>query len=339
MRISLLLLILLLGPDSGHMSVVTRTFYVMGTTCTLSVMGKDRDLLLEQVELMVRTIEDAERELSTWRETSALSSLNTQSLGTSIALDASLCRLFKELFFWADETGGAFEPAVGILAEAYGIRTGGRPLSGAELENALIQSGMHGYKMDTADCQITRISDVKIDCGAFGKGEALRRLLSFGYREGIDSWLVNLGGQVAVHGKPPGAKGWDLDIAHPKFRNRPVYRLHLSSGSLATSGGSERDLQVLGQRIGHILDPRSGLPAAFDGSASVWHESALVADILSTALYVMGPDEGMDWAEKRNVAVCYLFGSGSEINASTSRAFRDRFGNPLSPGRAFLNSN
>jgi len=130
-------------------------------------------------------------------------------------------------------------------------------------------------------------------------------------------------------------KGWGIDIAHPKFRRRPAFQIHLDSGSLATSGGSERNLLVLGQRQSHILDPRSGLPAAFDGSVSVWHESALVADILSTALYVMGPDEGMEWAEKRNVAVCYLFESGSEIKANASRAFRNRFGYPLLHSNAY----
>ncbi len=319
----------MLWPASDPMPVVTRTVHVMGTACTLSVRGMDRSLLLEQLELMVRTIEDTERELSTWQETSTLSALNTQSLGVGLTADPSICRLFNELSYWADETGGAFEPAVGALTEAYGIRTGGKHPSNAELESARIQSGMHGYKKDATACRITRISDVKIDCGAFGKGEALERLRLARCREGTDSWLVNLGGQVAVYGKPPAAEEWSLDIAHPKFRNRPVFQIHLSSGSLATSGGSERDMLVLGQRQSHILDPRSGLPAAFDGSVSVWHESALVADILSTALYVMGPDEGMEWAEKRNVAVCYLFGTGSEIRANASRAFRDRFGDPL----------
>lgn len=338
MRLAVLLLILMLSPAPGHMPVVTRTVHVMGTNCTLSVVGKNRNLLIEQLEVMVRMIEDAERELSTWQETSTLSALNTQSIGVPLAADSSMCRLFKELFYWVDETGGAFEPAIGALTEAYGIRTGGRHPSNAELERARIQSGMYGYKMDATTCQITRISDVKIDCGAFGKGEALERLRLVRNGEGIDSWLVNLGGQVAVYGKPSAAEGWTLDIAHPKFRSKPAFQIHLTSGSLATSGGSERDLQILGQRQSHIVDPRSGLPAAFDGSVSVWHESALVADILSTALFVMGPDEGMEWAEKRNMAVCYLFGFGSDIRANASRAFRNRFGDPLLPGSGLLNS-
>jgi len=333
MRLLLLLLISMFWSFPNRAQSVTRTVHVMGTSCSLTVTGENRSPILAQLELLIRTLEDAERELSTWRDTSALSALNHQSLGVSFAADPSFCRLFKKLFYWVEETGGAFDPAIGALAEAYGIRTGGRHPSNIELKNARIQSRMEGYKMESAPCRITRISGVRIDCGAFGKGEALERLRSVGDQRGIDSWLVNLGGQVAVHGMPPVAGGWNVDIAHPKLRDRPFLGIRISSGSLATSGGSERDMLVEGRRQSHILDPRSSLPAEFDGSVSVWHQSALVADILSTALYVMGPDEGMKWSEARDLAVCYLFESGGDIEVRPSHAFRERFGEP-----AFLGS-
>ena len=63
---------------------------------------------------------------------------------------------------------------------------------------------------------------------------------------------------------------------------------------------------VSGRRIGHILDPGTGGAVAFPGSVTVWHRRALVADILSTALFVMGPDEGVEWAESRGIAACFL---------------------------------
>jgi FAD:protein FMN transferase len=126
-------------------------------------------------------------------------------------------------------------------------------------------------------------------------------------------------------GTPPGEDGWEVDIAHPERRDEPVLKMRLRSGSLSTSGGSERDLQVGSRRVSHILDPRSGRPVAFAGSVSVWHESALVADILSTALYVMGPNDGLDWAKIRSLAVCYLVVSGGKVEVSATPAFRDLF--------------
>ncbi|MFQ5741684.1 MAG: FAD:protein FMN transferase [Acidobacteriota bacterium] len=104
----------------------------------------------------------------------------------------------------------------------------------------------------------------------------------------------------------PRRRGWKVTLADPRYRHRPLLELSLTSGSLATSGGSEKDLVVDGSRLGHILDPRTGRPAPFTGSVTVWHERALMADILSTALYVMGPVKGLAWARKEGIAACYL---------------------------------
>jgi thiamine biosynthesis lipoprotein len=101
--------------------------------------------------------------------------------------------------------------------------------------------------------------------------------------------------------------------------------LTLTSGSLSTSSGSERDRWVRGTRVGHILDPHTGSPAPFRGSVSVWHESALVADVLSTALYVMGPRKGLSWAEARGIAAVFAMPRADgtlERRASTSFATR-----------------
>ena len=96
----------------------------------------------------------------------------------------------------------------------------------------------------------------------------------------------------------------------------------MTRGSLSTSAGSERDLVVNGERVGHVLDPRTGRPAAFDGSVSVWHERGMTADVLSTALYVMGPEEGLRWAEARDIAVCFLIPERGTLRVEMTRAFR-----------------
>jgi thiamine biosynthesis lipoprotein len=98
----------------------------------------------------------------------------------------------------------------------------------------------------------------------------------------------------------------------------------MASGSLSTSGGSERDRRVQGQRIGHIIDPRTGRPSTFDGSVVVWSERGLAADIISTALYVMGPDEGLRWAEPRRIAACFLVPRGNHVELRATRGWREK---------------
>jgi thiamine biosynthesis lipoprotein len=97
----------------------------------------------------------------------------------------------------------------------------------------------------------------------------------------------------------------------------------MRGGSLSTSGGSERDRFAAGRRISHHLDPRTGEPAAFIGSVSVWHPSAFVADVLSTALFVMGPEKGLSWAEARGLAACDLqMDAAGRVTPTMTAAFR-----------------
>ena len=303
---------------------VSREVYLMGTKCSLIVFSENRAKSLDQLEQFIRILEKAEKELSTWQEGSMLTALNHQPIGEPINAEPNLCNLISELKYWTNETGGAFDPGIGALIKAWGIRSAGRLPSELEIGDALAHSGMSRYVLEPQRCRITRTTDVVIDCGAFGKGEALDRIRSSD--SGNNSrWLVNLGGQVAVKGIPPGTDGWEIRLAHPGHRDKSVLNIFLTSGSLATSGGSERDLVISGSKISHLLDPRSGKPIHLAGSVSVWHESALIADILSTALYIMGADEGSRWAESRGLAACYLLDEQGSIKLKATRAFRVHF--------------
>lgn len=304
---------------------VLRKVYLMGTQGTLVTYSHSRQSGFEQLEAFLRILEETEQELSTWRTNSDLSRLNRQPLQTPFLANKSLCRLFSDLLFWQQETSSAFDPAIGSLLEVWGIREGGRWPSSEVLEAAREKAGMRYFKFNPSVCQIIREKEVILDAGAFGKGEALDRVLHYARQEGSTPWLIDLGGQVMVYGLPPEATSWKVDLAHPLKRDQPLLTLEMTSGSLSTSAGSERDLQVNGRRIGHILDPRTGYPAPFTGSVTVWHERALVADILSTALYVLGPEEGLPWAEARNLAACFFVTQDGEVSILPSEAFKRRF--------------
>ncbi len=299
----------------------SRQLYLMGTLCSLTAKGRDRTSELGRLERFVEVLEDAESELSTWRDDSPWSRFNVAPVGEAKSLSPAMCRLFTQLFQWSLETGGAFDPAIGPLIDAWDIRGGGRVPEADELKAALGRAGLAGIGFSAKRCTAFRRSDTWIDSGAFGKGEALDRIRE-SPAAGSGPWFIDLGGQVAASEVPAGELGWSVELADPKRRDRPVLTILLTGGSLATSGGSERDLNIGGTRVGHILDPRTGRPATFGGSVTVWHQSGLVADILSTALYVMGPEKGIPWAESREVAVLFLDTSEQEpavVSKASSR--------------------
>jgi len=305
---------------------VARRVYLMGTAATLATEAADRPAALRGLERLLASLESAEAELSTWREDSLLSTLNRQPIGKPWSAPDALCDLLGELGTWQRASGGAFDPAVGSLISVWGLDGVARLAPRDELRRARRLAGLRHLSVRTSPCRITRLRDVRLDAGAFGKGAALDRAAR---AAGPGRWIVDLGGQVAVGGSE--ARPWPIALAHPALRAQPALRLSLAAGSLATSGGSERDQRVGPTALGHILDPRSGRPLSRRGSASAWHASALVADVLSTALYVMGPERGIEWAEARAIAACFLepAGQGAGVAIRATSAFRERL--PASP--------
>src|SRR5262249_39770971 len=123
---------------------------------------------------------------------------------------------------------------------------------------------------------------------------------------GVVSGWLDFGGQLLAWGAPR-----DVGIARPTERHREQLHLRLVNGSLSTSSSAERGR--------HHIDPRTGELCPAWGSVSVVAADGLTADILSTALYVLGPKRGLVWADAHDVAAVFLVGAG-EVRAS--RSFR-----------------
>ena len=307
-----------------------RQVVLMGTLCTLNVYARDRAAGIDRCEAYVRLLEETNRQLSTWESESELSRLNRHPIGVPFRVTPSLCRLYGKLIQWNQRTDSAFDPAIGALVDAYKSLSADRSGFRERLERARKSSGMRHLEFRRDDCSVVRRAEVLLDPGAFGKGEALDRVRRLARSRGDPPWLIDLGGQVMTWGAPPGEPGWDVEIADPDRRSTPVLSIRLDSGSLATSGGSERDTRVGDRRVAHILDPGTGTGASFRGSVVVWHPRALVADIVSTALYVMGPEPGLTWAEERNLAACFLDrpridGERTELRVRATRPFSRDF--------------
>jgi thiamine biosynthesis lipoprotein len=307
-----------LAADDARRQLVVRDVYLMGTRAHLATYAATRERGLLTLETALAVLEHTERELSTWRESSDISTLNRQPIGTPWRANPRLCRMFEHVWRWHDATGGAFDPGIGRLLAAWGVHGRGAVPNQQVMATAKALSGLSLLSFNESQCMLTRRAEVSLDVGAFGKGEALDRVEA---ALGREPWMVDLGGQVSVGGDAP-ADGWRIAIAHPIHRDRPVVHLSLSAGSLSTSGGSERDLVVDGTRVSHILDPRTGQPASFTGSVVVWHPSGLAADALSTALFVMGPEIGRRWAETNGISALYLMPNGDGVRLEATAEFR-----------------
>ena len=298
------------GRDAGAphegcaRACVERTAWVMGTRLHVVVRHGDRAVATAATEAALREVERLEALLRTWIPDSPMSAVTAAPVGRPTPAPIELVRLLAEAESWARATGRAFEPAVGALVDAWDLRGAGRRPGAAELARALSATGAGAVAADPGAGTVTRSADgAWIDTGAFGKGAALRAAARVLREAGVEAALLDLGGQVLALGREDAdadADGWTLAVAHPARRTEPVARLRVRDVSVATSGASERWVEVDGERLGHVIDPRDGRPVAAWGSVTVASADALVADALATALFVLGPDAALAWARGRD---------------------------------------
>jgi FAD:protein FMN transferase len=239
----------------------------MGTVCEVTVASE------AEAEALFAEARRIEALLSTWKSDSELSRVNRGEIDPG----SELGTLIAVVEGWSERTGGAFNPRVRGLVEVWKSRAEGALPSPEAITGAL--------------------RDSRLEEGAFGKGYAIDRMLA---RIASLEAMIDFGGQLAVRGS------LRVTIADPGRRDHPVLALTLANASLSTTSGSEKTFTAGGRTFSHLFDPRSGEALPPRGSVSVIAEDALTADILSTALYVMGEDEGLRWADANGVAAIYI---------------------------------
>ena len=287
-----------------------REVYSMGTSLRIVLTEEDSDKALRDSEELIQVVEAADRQLSTWKQESELSRLNAAKIGQPVKVSKQLFDLISEAREWMMLTNGAFDPGIGRLLQIWKIHDSFRIPSDKEIARAVDVSGLRFVRMNGEKLTLTKLKDVEIDPGSFGKGEALDRALRLAESKSMAPLMIDFGGQIIVHG----GFEWRVAIAQPSNRSQLENdEFLLKTGSISTSGFSERSGKVGGRLINHILNPASGLPVEPFGSVTVWHPSALVADILSTALYVMGPEKGYQWAIQNKIAAAFIIDSPKTI--------------------------
>lgn len=268
MRVATFIVALALVPGITEAKVAQRARFLMGTVCEVAVESAHESA----IETAFAEAKRIESMLSTWTDASELARVNRGETQPSHEL-RTLLDLTLE---WSAKTDRAFDPRIKSLVDVWKTRE-----DGAFPDAAAIASAKN---------------DARIEEGAFGKGYALDRMLALLPGDA----MIDFGGQIAVRGE------LRVTIADPSNREKPVVALTMRDGSLSTSSGSEKTFEVSGRRFSHILDPRTGEALPPRGSASVITDDALTADILSTAIYVMGEDDGLRWADANGVAAIFI---------------------------------
>lgn len=238
-----------------------------------------------------------------------LKSINDAAGTEPVKVESEIIELLKfgkELY---EKTGGKIHIAYGsVLSLWHDFREQGinnpqqAKLPGQdELKRRAEHTSMENLILDMeASTVYLADSKMSLDVGSIGKGYAVSRIGAYARELGMEHVLISVGGNVCAVGAKADGTPWLVGVENPdKESDEPyVNSLELSDASIVTSGDYQRYYEVDGRRYCHIIDPETGMPAEFFPSVTVMAEDSGMADAFSTALFVMGQEEGLALVEE-----------------------------------------
>lgn len=254
-------------------------------------------------------VERLRRLLDRYDETSELSSLVP---GEPTRTSAELFEVLSACADWRETTGGAFDPAVGHLEGLWrAAEVVGAPPTDEEIGARLAEVVEGRWVVEAG---IVTATPIALSLDALAKGYILDQAARAAVDAGATSVVVDIGGDITARGEAV-----EVMIANPgesADNGTPLAQIRLENQTVATSGNYLRGFQVAGERVGHVLDPRTG--KAVDGiqQASVVASCGTTADALATSLLVLGPDEGIALVQRVEGAECLLVLAGGSLRAT-----------------------
>lgn len=289
--------------------------YLMGTELTARVKVRSRAKGLAALKAAFDEVARLEALLSSWRPDSEISRLSAEGSERAVPLSPPTVRLLHTAFHVAEESHGAFHPALGGLLEAWGFYAQEKPENWRppsrwrvyHLRQEAAWDAVHLIrKGEEWEGRMARPGP-RIDLGGIAKGfaldEAAKKLREAGVWEGV----LNFGGNVRLMAPPGGGRVFEVPLRAPTGNPMDLWEtLFVPRGSISVSGNYEKFREWNGKRYGHVLDPRTGFPVEGEGCVVVWAPSATLADAWSTALWVLGPETGLPLAQEKGFEAMFL---------------------------------
>jgi thiamine biosynthesis lipoprotein len=240
---------------------------------------------------------DVDARMSEWKATSPLSAVNERAGGAPVTVPKDLVRVVARGVEIGALTDGAFDVTWAALWGVWDFRAAPGRARVPDAKELARRAALVDYRRVVVDAEKNTValsqSEMKLGLGGIAKGWALDRAAAELRRRGVRDYLLKAGGQVYAGGANAG-RPWRVGVQDPRGTVGDFFALvEVRDKSVSTSGDYERFFIVDGARYHHILDPRTGWPSRGLRSATVVSADATLADALSTAVMVLGRDQGL----------------------------------------------
>lgn len=297
-----------------------------------------RDFSLQAMELLW----GLEREKISWRlDTSEVYRANAASgSGEGFLLSRDMAELLESGMELSERSQGAFDMTLGSVTRLWDIdewaaesdSKGFQIPSRETLAQALSVCGYEKLRLvweeregeEKGQCRLFLPEGMQLDLGAVGKGLGMRELTSLlEGQSAITGAVISLGGSILTYGSKPDGSSWRVGIIDPFDKSSNIGILSLEGQwCISTSGDYERYVEVDGVRYHHILDPKTGAPAASQvRGVTVLLKDGLLSDGLSTACFILGPQEGMALAAEYGAESLFILSNGEIVMSEGMERF------------------
>lgn len=283
----LILLLLLTGCNSRP---VQQQFFAMDTLMSINAYADGAE---QAITKAIQEINRLEELFSRTRANSEISQLNINGTCT---LSPDTLSVLTTALAWHEKTCGTFDITVAPVSSAWGF--------GEKNEHHIPSQTEINALLPLVDCSAITIQDslctldkgqMEIDLGGIAKGYAAGRAEQILRESGVESALLDLGGNITVIGSKPDGSAWQIAVQDPQNSNAIVGILSLRDCSAITSGGYQRFFVQDGTTYHHIIDPATGYPANSGLlSTTVVCTDPALGDLLSTATFILGEKDALD---------------------------------------------
>lgn len=260
---------------------------------------------------LAAAVEQVDTQMSPWKPASDLNRLNAAPSDEWVALPAEMMQVLERALQVCRDSGGAFDPAVGALVDAWGFgAVRDAPDAGAirAAAQAAHRPAHQVLTLDPAAGRACKRAPLQLDLCGIAKGYGVDLMAEVLQRRGVVHALVALDGELRAVGNQADGQPWAVAVESPEHGRRAAHGvIELQDVAVATSGDYRRFVDVGGVRLAHTMDARRGAPVRNDlASVTVLAGDCTSADAWATALLVAGPGEGLALAQRFGLEALFL---------------------------------
>lgn len=294
----------------------TRIHYVMGTLLEVRLPGDESSSLALFSELFAISHQH-DQIFSTFLAASPVSRFNRKSNHEPLVVPEELIELANLAQQLTAETQGAFDITVMPLVRLWkNARKNQLWPESESIVAAKRLAGAGGLDINPESLTISkRVDGIELDFGGIAKGYCVDKMAECARQKGVKDAFINFGeSSILALGKDAHGNPWEVAVRNPEHPERLALKLKVCNMAIGSSAAYQNQSKIAGRIVGHIVDPRTGLPAPTEIAVTVVAPSAALADALSTALVVLQPDQGMKILEQFPDADAVIFHRTSKGN-------------------------